>query len=335
VRSILDPIAIRRRERPSLTGGTIVEFLADVPLTCPYFHQRFLAPDGGFFLCGGDFDGVTELVRIDLETGAGFRLTAGGAHAHTGDLHQDGRHFAFTSDGLYQVDVLSGEVCRRRPFPDEGWEFGGCVHTNSDCTCAALFANRQHESGVPVGSVWTVSNTDGGWRRVVSRPFRIGHVQFSPTDPELLMYCHETGGASPQRMWLARTDGDHPGPLYHRPGHPWVTHEVFSGDGQWVVFIRHPEGLGMIGPDNTGLRTVDAPGAWHPGPSFDAGRICYDTHDGRLCMWDATTGRHTALSSWERSGDAPHLHPRFCPDDVTVIWTSTYDGPPHPALLRL
>ncbi len=337
---MLSPVAVKRSTRPSQVPGIdIVEFASEeTGLVCPYFHQRFFTPDMTYFACAGEFGNKTEVVRVEVGTGNAVRLTEGGAHVHTGDLAPDGRTFYFTRDRqtLWSVDLLTGVETARYELPrEDGYECTASVHLNADGSLIAVAGNREHASGVKTGRIWTIATADGTIRPVIERPFQFGHVQFSTTDPTLIMYCHETGGASPQRMWLARTTGEHPGALFTDPGHPWVTHETFTRDGKWVVFVRHPEGMGMIRPDRTGAREIDAPGAWHPGPTPDASAIVYDRHDGQLRLRRLDDGADTQISPTELGSGGPHIHPCFAPDGHTAVWTSSASGRPHPALADL
>jgi len=63
------------------------------------------------------------------------------------------------------------------------------------------------------------------------------HIQFSPTDPTLLMYCHEGPWHKVDRTWIIRTDGSAPTKIHPRTmlmeigGHEW-----FSADGRTVWY---------------------------------------------------------------------------------------------------
>jgi oligogalacturonide lyase len=63
------------------------------------------------------------------------------------------------------------------------------------------------------------------------------HIQFSPTDPTLLMYCHEGPWHKVDRTWLIRTDGTPPVKVHPRTilmeigGHEW-----FGADGRTVWY---------------------------------------------------------------------------------------------------
>jgi len=302
-------------------------------MICPAFHQRFFARDGSFFLCEGRFQGRPQLVQVEVETGNAWRLTQGSGSVQTGDLAPNGRTFYYVrKKHLCSVDVPSGQERLQCHLPrDAGYETGAQIHVNADATRIVISGNRKHASGADMGRIWTFC--DGNWLRILDRPFRIGTVQFSPTDPDLILYSHETEGASAQRMWFARTDDSHPGALFTEPGHPWVINETFSGNGQWVVFVRHPEGLGFIRSNKTDFQPASAPLSWHAAPSTDASRVVFDDHEGTLWLYS----RHgiQQLARQQYDGGEITMQPRFGPEDRFVIWTSTGQGLPHPVLLRL
>lgn len=63
------------------------------------------------------------------------------------------------------------------------------------------------------------------------------HIQFSPTDPTLLMFCHEGPWHKVDRTWVIRTDGTglkkvHPRTMLMEIG----GHEWFGADGKWVWY---------------------------------------------------------------------------------------------------
>ena len=309
----------------------------ETPLICPYFHQRYIAHDGTWFLCEGRKNDQSQLVRVDQEEGKGYFLTEKGAAAQIGDLGPKGSIYHFVRDKeIVGLDVLSGEECVRWPLPkEEGYGLSRLIHINADETLIAVSGNRKVDEEKKAGKIWTVSTKTGESRGVIEQDFQIGHVQCSTLDPKLIMYCHETGGAAPQRMWRARTTGRHPGPLFDGPGHPWVTHESFCENGKWVTFIRHPEGMGMIRPNNKNFIPIEAPGAWHCAGNEDASLVVFDTHNGSICLWERKTGKIEPITTGQFHGGKVHCHPRFFPDGKSVIWTSTRNGSPHAAVARL
>lgn len=72
----------------------------------------------------------------------------------------------------------------------------------------------------------------------------LGHVQFSPTDPQLVMFCHEGPWHMVDRLWTVRTDGTGLTKLHARTMNMEIAgHEWFARDGQTVWFdLQTPRG---------------------------------------------------------------------------------------------
>jgi oligogalacturonide lyase len=66
----------------------------------------------------------------------------------------------------------------------------------------------------------------------------IDHEQFSPTDPNLLIYAHEGRQWKIDRVWLIRTDGQSQPMLVHQRTMKMeiAVHEYWSADGQWIWY---------------------------------------------------------------------------------------------------
>ena len=63
------------------------------------------------------------------------------------------------------------------------------------------------------------------------------HFQFSPTDPTLLMFCHEGPWHKVDRTWTIRTDGTALTQIHHRTMNMEIEgHEFFGGDGKWIWY---------------------------------------------------------------------------------------------------
>jgi len=61
----------------------------------------------------------------------------------------------------------------------------------------------------------------GAVATVVDVPFQMGHIQANAYVPGEILYCHETGGDAPQRMWITRSDGTGNRPLYKETPDEW------------------------------------------------------------------------------------------------------------------
>jgi oligogalacturonide lyase len=72
----------------------------------------------------------------------------------------------------------------------------------------------------------------------------INHVQFSPTDPEMLMFCHEGPWHLLDRIWLININEKRPRLMHKRTVYREIAgHEFFSRDGNTIWFdLQIPRG---------------------------------------------------------------------------------------------
>ena len=177
------------------------------------------------------------------------------------------------------------------------------------------------------------------------------HAQFSPTDPDEVLFAEEnhadpiTGLKFPiiDRMWVIRR-GAKPRPVMARPTR--VTHEWWDADGRhvWCVW----------GQDTVRVRVADGAVEKIPFP-----RHCWhshSSHDGRLIVGDSNnrffrgcastvhfmnreTGRTIVLAEHaectDYAGRYYHIdpHPRFVCNDQYVVFTTRVRGEVDVAIL--
>jgi oligogalacturonide lyase len=72
----------------------------------------------------------------------------------------------------------------------------------------------------------------------------IGHMLFSPTDPELLMYCHEGPWQKVDRIWMIHADGTHNELIHKRTMLMEIAgHEFWGLDGKTIWYDwQYPKG---------------------------------------------------------------------------------------------
>ena len=72
----------------------------------------------------------------------------------------------------------------------------------------------------------------------------IGHMQFSPTDPTLIMYCHEGMWQKVDRIWLIHTDGSNNTLIHKRTMVMEIAgHEFWGLDGKTIWYDwQYPKG---------------------------------------------------------------------------------------------
>ncbi|MEO5917825.1 MAG: oligogalacturonate lyase family protein [Luteolibacter sp.] len=72
----------------------------------------------------------------------------------------------------------------------------------------------------------------------------LGHLQFSPTDPDLLMFCHEGPWHKVDRIWTIRSDGSDLKLIHKRTMIMEIAgHEFWSADGKSIWYdLQTPRG---------------------------------------------------------------------------------------------
>jgi len=105
--------------------------------------------------------------------------------------------------------------------------------------------NERLEARIPMAMF--VIDTRTGQKRIVHRATDwLNHLQFSPTDPGLLMFCHEGPWHKVDRLWLMRVDrpGEAPRKIHTRTMNMEIAgHEWFGHDGKTVWYdLQTPRG---------------------------------------------------------------------------------------------
>lgn len=218
------------------------------------------------------------------------------------------------------------------PYDPESW-----VSPIDDST--HRIKNRM--GGIRVVDVET-GKTTGGF----NVDFTMGHVQASPFVSREIVFCHETGGDSPQRMWFGDMKEFTYRPLYIESDYEWVTHETFA-DADHVYFnvICHmeplkkkPSGIFSINLRNDHVRVLGQiieedvnpdfeqviPGAnsfWHCNGSADRQWAAGDDFEGNVTLINLKTGRMHLLTTGHVM-HPDHAHPSFSTDGKRVLLQS-------------
>jgi len=108
---------------------------------------------------------------------------------------------------------------------------------------------RLHESlmatraGAP-RVLFTVSTKTGEVKDILREHEWLGHLQFSPSDPNLIMFCHEGTWHEVDRVWTIHADGGGLTKLHSRTMNMEIAgHEFFSADGAMIWYdLQTPRG---------------------------------------------------------------------------------------------
>ncbi|HET8737677.1 MAG TPA: oligogalacturonate lyase family protein [Pricia sp.] len=93
-------------------------------------------------------------------------------------------------------------------------------------------------------SLITLDVDSGELKNLYSENAWLNHIQFSPTDPELLMYCHEGPWHKVDRIWTIDIKTKQNRLMHQRTVHREIAgHEFFSPDGRNIWFdLQIPRG---------------------------------------------------------------------------------------------
>jgi oligogalacturonide lyase len=96
----------------------------------------------------------------------------------------------------------------------------------------------------PPRTIFTLNIKTGETRVVHQDREWLNHLQFSPTDPTLIMFCHEGPWHEVTRLWTIRTDGTDLKKIHTRTMNMEIWgHEFFSGDGRNIWYdLQTPRG---------------------------------------------------------------------------------------------
>ena len=205
-----------------------------------YYRTRSRAPAGA-----ADADGRAETSRIwaaDIDTGE-TRLIAeiegGQIESINADetllLGQVAERAMPLQPGTGARDPRTGQVAYAATGPD------GQPLTFAEAKEVRL--NDRLEARIPM-EIFTI-DTRTGVRRTVHRATDwLNHLQFSPTDPGLLMFCHEGPWHKVDRIWLVRTDGTGLTKVHTRTMNMEIAgHEFWSPDGKTIWYdLQTPRG---------------------------------------------------------------------------------------------
>ncbi|WP_163174822.1 hypothetical protein [Bacteroides sp. 51] len=193
------------------------------------------------------------------------------------------------------------------------------------------------------GGIRTINVKTGEIGFAFNVDFTMGHVQASPFITREIVFCHETGGDSPQRMWFGDMKTNTYRPLYIESDYEWVTHETFADadhvyfnvlchlerlktkpSGIFSVNLRndHVRVLGQVMAEevNADLKSIPAQANsfWHCNGSQDRQWAVGDDFQGNISLINVKTGQiHLLTTGHVMKPD--HAHPYFSTDNKRVL----------------
>lgn len=176
-------------------------------------RQVFYLKDGAVMATHLDTKATREIVRrSELRTGSGLAINAdetllGGSFVESGAL------------GEFQPPASSTPGQRPDSYPSKG-----------------EMMERRLAAKLPMG-LYTINVKTGEVKTFHHATDWLNHVQFSPTDPALMMFCHEGPWHKVDRIWTIRTDGTGLTKIHTRTMEMEIAgHEFFSADGKTIWY---------------------------------------------------------------------------------------------------
>lgn len=243
------------------TGHRIVRLTNEPGSASLYFNQNGYTANGKEMVYTTP-EGISVL---DLQTHAARAVVRGQVRIIvTGRKTQD---VYYTKDGaVFATDVDSGVTREVAKLPPRG----SVATVNADETLLAGSTSegeyraqaagvQQLELGVPRDreeqldrrlaaripmTIFTIDTRTGDLKTIHRATDWLGHLEFSPTDPTLLMFCHEGPWHKVDRIWTIRSDGSRITKIHTRTMAMEIFgHEFWSADGKTIWYdLQTPRG---------------------------------------------------------------------------------------------
>jgi oligogalacturonide lyase len=207
-------------------------------------------------------------------------------------------------------------------------------------------------------TMFTIDLRTGQVKNIIEHsPHWLNHLQFSTTDPTLLMYCHEGHWAQVDRIWVIRTDGTQNLLVHRRTMEMEIAgHEWWGADGKTLFYqLHYPKG--MLSSFIASYHVDTGERVWyhyapdqssiHDNSSPDGQLFCGDGDSNSPWIFlfrpvrvpdNRTLGDHLIKGGYLQSeklvGMARHNYrlepnPSFTPDQKFIVFRSNMFGPDY------
>jgi oligogalacturonide lyase len=162
-----------------------------------------------------------------------------------GDLPRRGRISAINADETLAAGTfIEGEGGRDYNEPRPGAAPAGPQgHSLDTPPNKGKMMEERLAAKLPM-AMFTMDLRTGETKTILRSTDWLNHLLFSPTDPTLLMYCHEGPWQKVDRIWTIRTDGSQNTLVHKRAMASEIAgHEFWSADGKTIWYdLQVPKG---------------------------------------------------------------------------------------------
>jgi oligogalacturonide lyase len=247
------------------TGHRVVRLTDEPGSASLYFNQNWFTPDGKKLV----YTSTTGIYTMDLATHASKRVVEGRVRLVEAGKKTPSVYY-IKSGSIFCTDAESGATREIAKLPPNG-----SVSTiNADETLLAgtyteapgpannaysapgqqaqaldqpankgQMMEQRLAAHIPMG-MFVISTKTGESKTILRSTDWLNHLLFSPTDPTLLMFCHEGPWHKVERIWTIRTDGSQIAKVHTRTMAMEIFgHEFWSTDGKTIYYdLQTPRG---------------------------------------------------------------------------------------------
>ena len=225
------------------TGFRIVRLSEEAGSASLYFHQNAYTATGDKMV----IEVPDGLATVNLNTRAVERIVEG--RAGQAVVARRSRQVFYSRDGaIYSTHLDTKET--RVVVKNALLRSGSGLAINADETLLAGSLVEENAPPAPRGgglearwaaklpmAIYTIDIASGALKTVHRSTDWLNHVQFSPTDPGLILFCHEGPWHKLDRIWTIRTDGTALTKRHTRQMDMEIAgHEFFSADGRTIWY---------------------------------------------------------------------------------------------------
>jgi oligogalacturonide lyase len=248
------------------TGHRIIRLSSEPGSSSSYFTQNEFTPDGRELVISTP----SGLSAINLQTRA-IRPIVSGRVFMIAVGRKTPTVYYMKQGAVYATDVNTGAARQIAKLPF----FGGVASVNADETLLAgshvVGQTEPFQRGAPPSTpppaagqraagiesnlhrrwamhlpmaLYTVDIKTGAVKEIYHSNDWLNHVQFSPTDPSLIMFCHEGPWELNDRIWTIRADGTQLTKIHTRTMKMEIFgHEFWAADGKTIWYdLQTPRG---------------------------------------------------------------------------------------------
>lgn len=182
---------------------------------------------------------TNDIFTVDIDTGAVTKIAA----------VEKGFVTSVNADDTLLVGSYAYKDVPLQPGPKVAGTDGGYNAIGPDGKPMSFAAAKEYRMSqrlaaeVPM-DIFTIDIRTGARKVLVHSTDWLNHMQFSPADPGLLMYCHEGPWHEVDRIWTIRTDGTGRQLMHKRAMNMEIAgHEFFNWDGSKLFYdLQTPRG---------------------------------------------------------------------------------------------